>query len=136
MAQVGRREADGSDAELSGTDSDGDAERVRPDDLLLLAARAEDDAATLEVWLLSGEGGDAGAGGAYVHHDVMLPAFPLCIAWADCAPGCALARDGASAAGAFAAGHAGCEVLSQLLRASSSTGSTGSTACVCNSVAA
>ena len=30
--------------------------------------------------------GPSGGANAYVHHDIMLPAFPLCLAWLDCNP--------------------------------------------------
>ena len=30
--------------------------------------------------------GPSGDANAYVHHDIMLPAFPLCLAWLDCNP--------------------------------------------------
>ena len=30
--------------------------------------------------------GPSGDANAYVHHDIMLPAFPLCLAWVDCHP--------------------------------------------------
>ena len=35
----------------------------------------------------AGEADDQEAGAnLYVHHDIMLPAFPLCLAWLDCVP--------------------------------------------------
>jgi periodic tryptophan protein 1 len=46
----------------------------------VVAAKAEEEAATLEIWLFE----DADAEGerhAYVHHDIPLPAFPLAVAW-------------------------------------------------------
>ncbi len=30
--------------------------------------------------------GADGEGNIYVHHDLLLPAFPLCLAWMDCDP--------------------------------------------------
>ena len=32
------------------------------------------------------EPGEDGEGNLYVHHNVMLPAFPLSVAWLDCDP--------------------------------------------------
>lgn len=32
----------------------------------------------------------------YVHHDIMLPAFPLALAWMDCSPVAAAQGDAAS----------------------------------------
>jgi hypothetical protein len=60
-------------------------ERIKPSDLLVLAAKTEEDSASLEVWLFeaASEEGDINA---YVHHDIMLPAFPLCVAWMDFNP--------------------------------------------------
>lgn len=40
----------------------------------------------LQVWVYEPAGPDSEAN-AYVHHDYMLPAFPLCLAWGDCRPG-------------------------------------------------
>lgn len=39
-----------------------------------------------QIWIY--EEGDDGIGepNVYVHHDIMLPAFPLCLAWLDCDP--------------------------------------------------
>ncbi|KXX79099.1 Periodic tryptophan protein 1 [Madurella mycetomatis] len=47
-------------------------------DNLLLAAKVEDDLAHLEVYVYEDE-----ADNLYVHHDIMLPAIPLCVEWLD-----------------------------------------------------
>ncbi|KAL1843164.1 hypothetical protein VTJ49DRAFT_2914 [Mycothermus thermophilus] len=47
-------------------------------DNLLLAAKLEDELAHLEVYVYE----DA-ADNLYVHHDIMLPAIPLCVEWLD-----------------------------------------------------
>jgi periodic tryptophan protein 1 len=45
-------------------------------DNLLLAARIEDELAHLEVYVYEDD-----ADNLYVHHDIMLPAYPLCVEW-------------------------------------------------------
>ncbi|KAI1312325.1 WD40 repeat-like protein [Xylaria venustula] len=45
-------------------------------DNLLLAAKVEDELAHLEVYVYEDE-----ADNLYVHHDIMLPAIPLCVEW-------------------------------------------------------
>jgi|AntAceMinimDraft_5_1070358.scaffolds.fasta_scaffold29455_1 periodic tryptophan protein 1 len=70
---------------------------MRPTDLVVLAARTDDDVSHLEVYvyeeaLLNG----TDECNLYCHHDLLLPAFPLCVAWMDCP------TDGA------ASGHANC----------------------------
>ncbi|KAF7504370.1 hypothetical protein GJ744_002427 [Endocarpon pusillum] len=47
-------------------------------DNLLLAAKVEDEVAHLEVMVYEDE-----ADNLYVHHDIMLPAVPLCVEWID-----------------------------------------------------
>ncbi|KAI5064988.1 hypothetical protein GOP47_0019683 [Adiantum capillus-veneris] len=56
---------------------------IKPSDLLILTARNEDDVSHLEVWIYEDLTED-GTQNMYVHHDVMLPAFPLSLAWLDC----------------------------------------------------
>eukprot|EP00878_Enallax_costatus_P018464 GHUV01019436.1.p1 GENE.GHUV01019436.1~~GHUV01019436.1.p1 ORF type:complete len:481 (+),score=199.55 GHUV01019436.1:276-1718(+) len=73
---------------LADLDSDEREDYVlRDSDLLILAARNEDNVSTVEVWVYeeasSSTGGEANI---YVHHDILLPAFPLCLAWMDCSP--------------------------------------------------
>ncbi|CAI5466651.1 unnamed protein product [Closterium sp. Yama58-4] len=98
---------------------------IRDTDLLILAARNEDDVSFIEVWVCEeqqreeGEDGDDVAQNdkdlnIYVHHDIMLPAFPLALAWMDFNPSAAAAAAGSSAgatAGAIAAAGAGASVL-------------------------
>ncbi|KAF2482258.1 WD40-repeat-containing domain protein [Neohortaea acidophila] len=50
-------------------------------DNLLLAARIEDEVAHLETYVYEDEGDNL-----YVHHDVMLPAMPLCVEWVRARP--------------------------------------------------
>jgi len=47
-------------------------------DNLLLAAKIEDEIAHLEVYVY-----EDSADNLYVHHDIMLPAIPLCVEWLD-----------------------------------------------------
>lgn len=52
---------------------------IRASDILFVAARnSEEDISTLEIFVY-----EPGESNLYVHHDVMLPALPLCTAWMD-----------------------------------------------------
>ncbi|CAI7813147.1 unnamed protein product [Closterium sp. NIES-53] len=98
---------------------------IRDTDLLILAARNEDDVSFIEVWVCEEqqkreEGGDDDDVAQndkelnmYVHHDIMLPAFPLALAWMDFNPASAAAASASagSSAGATAAAIAGASVL-------------------------
>ncbi|KAI0974486.1 WD40 repeat-like protein [Xylaria arbuscula] len=59
-------------------DEEGDREELQilATDNLLLAAKVEDELAHLEVYVYEDE-----ADNLYVHHDIMLPAIPLCVEW-------------------------------------------------------
>ncbi|EME38495.1 hypothetical protein DOTSEDRAFT_161469 [Dothistroma septosporum NZE10] len=76
-------------------DEERDELQILPTDSVVLAARIEDEVAHLEVYVYE----DA-ADNLYVHHDVMLPAIPLCVEWVGTKPGKKLADD---EAGNFAA---------------------------------
>ena len=63
-------------------DNDSDDEReelqILPTDNLILAAKVEDEVAHLEVLVYEDDNDNL-----YVHHDIMLPAVPLCVEWLD-----------------------------------------------------
>jgi periodic tryptophan protein 1 len=61
-------------------DEDEDREhlQVLETDNLVLAAKVEDEMASLEVYVY-----EDGEDNLYVHHDIMLPAIPLCVEWLD-----------------------------------------------------
>ncbi len=63
-----------------GDDDDDEREdlQILATDNLVLAAKVEDELAHLEVYVYE----DA-ADNLYVHHDIMLPAIPLCLEWLD-----------------------------------------------------
>lgn len=61
-------------------EEDAEDNEVRPTDALIAVAITEDECSHLEVQLLSENGN------LYVHHDIALPDFPLCLAWTDCPP--------------------------------------------------
>ncbi|KAE9460602.1 hypothetical protein C3L33_07508, partial [Rhododendron williamsianum] len=50
---------------------------IKAEDAVLICARNED-----EVWIYEDPAG--GDSNMYVHHDIIIPAFPLCLAWLDC----------------------------------------------------
>jgi periodic tryptophan protein 1 len=62
-------------------DEDAEDDEIRPTDSLVVVAVTEDEENShLEVQLMSEEGD------LYVHHDLQLPDFPLCLEWLDCPP--------------------------------------------------
>lgn len=52
--------------------------QILPTDNLLLVGKVEDEIAHLEVYVYEDEDDNL-----YVHHDIMLPAIPLCLEWLD-----------------------------------------------------
>ncbi|KAJ2926909.1 hypothetical protein H1R20_g10167, partial [Candolleomyces eurysporus] len=54
---------------------------VLPTDNLLVVAKTEDEISQLEIYVY-----DESEENLYVHHDLMLPSFPLCLEWLDYAP--------------------------------------------------
>lgn len=64
-------------------EEDKDDLKIRPSDSLLVTCRTEDQISYLEVNLYEDDEQDAStadsAGNHYVHHDIMLPTFPLCV---------------------------------------------------------
>ncbi|CAN0853896.1 Uncharacterized WD repeat-containing protein C17D11.16 [Linum grandiflorum] len=68
-----------------GDDDDSEEEddlTIRPTDGVIVCARTEDELSHLEVWIY--EDSDDGEPNKYIHHDIILSAFPLCLAWLDC----------------------------------------------------
>jgi periodic tryptophan protein 1 len=67
---------------LPEADNDSDDEReelqILPTDNLILAAKVEDEVAHLEIMVYEDDNDNL-----YVHHDIMLPAVPLCVEWLD-----------------------------------------------------
>ncbi|KAG6404272.1 hypothetical protein SASPL_136518 [Salvia splendens] len=87
------------DPYLKDGDEDSEEEEdmtIKPEDGIIVCARNEDDVSHLEacgfffyleacglfVWILE-DPSDVNSN-MYVHHDVVIPAFPLCTAWLDC----------------------------------------------------
>ena len=59
---------------------------LRPTDLLFVSAKTEDEISQLEIYVYEEEtAGESGGieDNLYVHHDLMLPSFPLCLEWID-----------------------------------------------------
>lgn len=52
--------------------------QILPTDSMIVAAKVEDEVAHLEIYIYEDE-----ADNLYVHHDIMLPAIPLCVEWLD-----------------------------------------------------
>lgn len=54
---------------------------VQPNDNLIVCAKTEDEVSMLEAYLYT-----PNEANLYVHHDLMLPSFPLCLEWLDYKP--------------------------------------------------
>ncbi|XP_078444251.1 putative WD repeat-containing protein C17D11.16 isoform X2 [Wolffia australiana] len=80
-----------TDPYLNKNDDDDDDEEdeeiedvtIKQTDAVIVCARSEDEVGHLEVWVYEDVDDETNM---YVHHDVILPAFPLCTAWLDCNP--------------------------------------------------
>jgi len=59
-------------------DEDREELQILATDNMVLAAKIEDEVAHLEIYVYEDE-----ADNLYVHHDIMLPAIPLCVEWLD-----------------------------------------------------
>ncbi|WOH03285.1 hypothetical protein DCAR_0622681 [Daucus carota subsp. sativus] len=55
---------------------------IKAEDSVIICARNEDDLSHLEIWILEDIVDDDQ--NMFIHHDIILPAFPLCTAWLDC----------------------------------------------------
>ncbi|XP_058196458.1 uncharacterized WD repeat-containing protein C17D11.16-like [Rhododendron vialii] len=55
---------------------------IKAEDAVLICARNEDEVSHKQVWIYEDPAG--GDSNMYVHHDIIIPAFPLCLAWLDC----------------------------------------------------
>ena len=75
-------ESNADDPYITMHEDDEDEERedlkVLSTDNMIVAAKVEDEVAHLEIYVYEDE-----ADNLYVHHDIMLPAVPLCVEWLD-----------------------------------------------------
>ncbi|PWN28413.1 WD40 repeat-like protein, partial [Jaminaea rosea] len=81
------------DKDIDGQDDD-DEERealeVLPSDNLLISAKTEDDVSLIEAHVYAPVTEEAPEGSSlYVHHDLLLPSFPLCLEWLSHSPAAA-----------------------------------------------
>ncbi|KAL6715746.1 rRNA-processing protein [Lecanora helva] len=81
-ASLAYHESNADDPYITVQNDDEDEERedlqILATDNMLVAAKVEDEVAHLEMYVYEDE-----ADNLYVHHDIMLPAIPLCVEWLD-----------------------------------------------------
>ncbi len=75
-------ESNADDPYITMQENDDEEERedlqILTTDNMIVAAKVEDEVAHLEIYVYEDE-----ADNLYVHHDIMLPAIPLCVEWLD-----------------------------------------------------
>lgn len=85
-------------------DSESEDMEYRDTDLLIAAARNDEDISYLEVWVYEEGDEKSPEGNIYVHHSLLLPAFPLCLAWGSCDPASGNVHGNFIAVGSFEPG--------------------------------
>ncbi|CAG8832315.1 2744_t:CDS:2, partial [Gigaspora rosea] len=63
---------------LNDEDDESDDGRILATDSVLVAAKTEDEISQLEIYVY-----EDSQDNLYVHNDIMLPSFPLCLEWLD-----------------------------------------------------
>jgi periodic tryptophan protein 1 len=63
---------------INDEDDEKDDVRILPTDNVLVTAKTEDEVSQLEIYVY-----EETEDNLYVHHDIMLPSFPLCLEWLD-----------------------------------------------------
>jgi len=87
LTSMGLMEGHGADIEDLDSDVEDDEGsladdvNLRPGDAILVVAKTEEDFASLEINVYDTEDGNL-----YVHHDIPLPSYPLCLARGDVSP--------------------------------------------------
>lgn len=77
LGQEGDEEMeDNYPSEFSDSSDDKEDYTIRKSDSLIVAATAENDHSNLEVYIYDHKTGDL-----YVHHEIILSSYPLCIEW-------------------------------------------------------
>ncbi|KAE8212534.1 hypothetical protein CF327_g3840 [Tilletia walkeri] len=71
----------GADAAAEDDEEEREELEVLPEDNLVICAKTEDDISQLEAYLYA-ESDES----LFVHHDLLLPSFPLCLEWLDFTP--------------------------------------------------
>lgn len=66
--------------DVESEDDDAEDDEIRPNDAVIIVATTEDEYSRLEIQVLTEEGT------LFVHHDITLKDFPLCLAWMDIPP--------------------------------------------------
>lgn len=69
-------------------DDERDELEIYPTDNLLVVAKTEDEISQIEIYVY-----DESQENLYVHHDLMLPSFPLCLEWLDFPPAASSSSD-------------------------------------------
>ncbi|CAO1624648.1 unnamed protein product [Jaminaea pallidilutea] len=68
-------------------EEDRDALEIMPTDNMLISAKTEDEVSLLEAHVYTGSDQAENEGSSlYVHHDLLLPSFPLCLEWLNHTP--------------------------------------------------
>jgi len=67
---------DGFASEFSDSSEEKDDYNIRKSDSLIVTATADDDHSNLEVYVYDHKNGDL-----YVHHEIILGSYPLCLEW-------------------------------------------------------
>lgn len=70
-----------NDADDANSEASREELEIYPSDNLIVVAKAEDEVPQLDAYVYAPEDSNL-----YVHHDLMLPSFPLCLEWLDFKP--------------------------------------------------
>ena len=99
------RSSEDDDAEDDGYDTEDEADNaiLSTDNVLVTAVTTKDEQSELQMWILTGKDENGEGGEFYLHHDILLPDIPLCLAWMDIPPFRSGGEDAQSGVGSYLA---------------------------------